>query len=163
MQSISPHSRKTLLLKMPIWLIEARERCTLTWTMMSGCCKEDEYILETSIWMGKCKQKSLDLLILQNLHYIRRLHHSPKGFNAQSTSAVTKAVFTASLETIFVSLFLLKTCLSLGLSSDFSCQDNEGWQCRTHCRINTSLNLLARAGFYNTCSHSVSMWLCDHH
>lgn len=113
--------------------------------------------------MGKCKQKSLDLLILQNLHYIRRLHHSPKGFNAQSTSAVTKAVFTASLETIFVSLFLLKTCLSLGLSSDFSCQDNEGRQCRTHCRINTSLNLLARAGFYNTCSHSVSMWLCDHH
>lgn len=59
----------------------------------------------------------------------------PKAFDAQSKSAVTRAVFAASLETIFVPLFLLKTSLSLGLSSDFSCQDNERWLCHIHCGI----------------------------
>lgn len=60
---------------------------------------------------------------------------SPEGFDAQSQSAVTRAGFAASLETTFVPLFLLKTCLSLGLSSDFSCQDNERWLCHIHCSI----------------------------
>lgn len=73
--------------------------------------------------------------ILQNWPYIGKPLPSPKGFDAWSKSAVTRAVSATSSETIFVPLFLLKTCLSLGLCSDFSCRDNERWLCHIHCGI----------------------------
>lgn len=73
--------------------------------------------------------------ILQNWPYIGKRLPSPEGFDAWSKSAVTRAVSATSSETIFVSLFLLKTCLSLGLCSDFSCRDNERWLYHIHCGI----------------------------
>lgn len=76
-----------------------------------------------------------ELQTLQNKPYIGKPLPSLKGFDAWSKSAVTRAVFATSLETIFVPLFLLKTCLSLGLHSDFSCRDNERWLCHIHCGI----------------------------
>lgn len=76
-----------------------------------------------------------EIEILQNWPYIGKPLPSPKGFDAWSKSAVTRAVYATSLETIFVPLFLLKTRLSLELCSDFSCQDNERWLCHIHCGI----------------------------
>lgn len=76
-----------------------------------------------------------ELQTLQNKPYIGKPLPSLKGFDARSKSAVTRAVFATSLETIFVPLLLLKTCLSLGLRSDFSCRDNERWLCHIHCGI----------------------------